>query len=99
MTHQPEPVSDLIAEARAEAARVGHLGVGAAKRQSARLTRLADALERMQGALKRIAALDDVKANKWLQDTGAWGRFDEPASVQVARTALTPPGSEGEGET
>jgi hypothetical protein len=45
-------------------------------------------LSALKAALKSIAAFDDDYANRRLRDTGSYGYFDEPGSVQVAREAL-----------
>jgi len=44
--------------------------------------------ERLRGALEDIAALNDVGANLYLENSGSYGCFDEPCSVQMARAAL-----------
>jgi len=47
-----------------------------------------DRIEALEAALQRIAAYDDKLANDRLLETGSYGSFDEPGSVQVARRAL-----------
>lgn len=47
--------------------------------------------ERIRGleeALNRIACWGDKPANDLLGKVGSYGRFDEPASVKIAREAL-----------
>jgi hypothetical protein len=39
-------------------------------------------------ALKKIAAYDDAAASAYLRATGSYASFDEPKSVEIARTAL-----------
>ena len=39
-------------------------------------------------ALNMIAAWTDTRAEMRLEATGSYSAFDEPASVQIARTAL-----------
>jgi len=48
----------------------------------------ADALDAMEMALREIAAFDDVGANRYLDDCGSYGKFDEPSAVRIARDAL-----------
>ena len=48
----------------------------------------ADALDAMEKALREIAAFDDVGANRYLDDCGSYGKFDEPGAVRIAREAL-----------
>jgi len=44
--------------------------------------------DRALDALRKIAHLNDQRANSHLEATGSYGKFDEPASVQTARAAL-----------
>jgi hypothetical protein len=46
------------------------------------------AREKLEAALREIAAYDDTGANERLAKTGSYGSFDEPGSVQIARAAL-----------
>lgn len=50
---------------------------------------LAAALLVAERALRKIAAFDDVGASEVADLTGSYGCFDEPASVQVSRAALS----------
>ena len=53
-------------------------------------TRASDAaLLVAEKALREMAALDDVGASEVADLTGSYGCFDEPASVQVSRAALS----------
>ena len=53
-----------------------------------RFREAADALDAMEKALREIAAFDDVGANRYLDDCGSYGKFDEPGAVRIAREAL-----------
>jgi hypothetical protein len=63
--------------------------VGMDAEENAKLLELAPT---MYAALKKIAAYDDAAASAYLRATGSYASFDEPGSVEIARTAL-------EGET
>jgi hypothetical protein len=39
-------------------------------------------------ALRKLAAFDDIGANRRLADTGSYLSFDEPGAVETARAAL-----------
>ena len=43
---------------------------------------------RMREALEKIASLDDEGANAYLKNHGSYAMFDEPGSVEIARSAL-----------
>jgi hypothetical protein len=45
-------------------------------------------IKHLRKALTKIAAFGDKGACELLKNTGSWGTFDEPESVQVARAAL-----------
>ena len=45
-------------------------------------------IEQLRAALTEIACFNDKSANARLKETGSWGAFDEPGSVQIARAAL-----------
>lgn len=45
-------------------------------------------IERLEGALREIAAFDDGSASEHLKRTGSYGCFDEPGAVRAARAAL-----------
>lgn len=52
-------------------------------------SRVADAAMAYVGeALAKIAAYDDAAASAYLRATGSYRHFDEPGSVEIARTAL-----------
>lgn len=57
-------------------------------------TRVDHSRQRLVSALNAIAAWNDVQGNSRLQVTGSYSAFDEPASVEVARTALADIGGE-----
>ena len=45
-------------------------------------------IERLRGALTKIAAFTDEAANDYLEKYSKYAAFDEPDSVQIARQAL-----------
>ena len=47
-----------------------------------------DLLAAAREALQRIACFDDEGAEAWLRKHGSYGGFDEPGSVEIARTTL-----------
>ena len=55
---------------------------------SAALAQAEQREQKLLDVLRRIADLDDERANEMLALTGSWTAFDEPASVQTARAAL-----------
>ena len=57
---------------------------GADRKRSA----AADEIERLRKVLLQIAATTDEQAEKHLQETGSYSRFDEPNAVQIARKAI-----------
>jgi len=52
-------------------------------------------IDRLKEALDAIACKDDEGANRHLELHGTYSLFDEPGSVQIARTALSTPEGEG----
>jgi len=52
------------------------------------VTSLRDDNARLRAALTRVAAYDDAAASDYLRSTGSYRGFDEPVSVEIARTAL-----------
>lgn len=48
----------------------------------------ADIIDELERALMEIAAYDDEFASRKLEETGSYGKFDEPNSVRIAREAL-----------
>lgn len=45
-------------------------------------------IEALVGALEKIACFDDKAASEILNTTGSYAAFDEPGSVEIARSAL-----------
>lgn len=45
-------------------------------------------VERLEGALREIAAYDDERASAHLASEGSYAMFDEPGNVEIARQAL-----------
>ena len=56
---------------------------------------LAEDLREAVKALEEIACFDDQGGTAHLAATGSYGRFDEPASVKIARQALAGRGEVG----
>lgn len=57
-------------------------------RAAATIRRLTAERDAYEAALRTIAALDDHSANEYLARRGSYGAFDEPGSVQTARSTL-----------
>jgi len=60
----------------------------AATRRNAAISDAAAEIERLREALTVIASYDDKGASARLANTGSYSAFDEPGSVEIARTAL-----------
>jgi hypothetical protein len=52
------------------------------------LTSLREENGRLRQALEKIASYDDVSGEYWHLKTGSFAHFDEPGSVEIARSAL-----------